>query len=106
MKQISKVWLYSIAILVIIAIYFGLTYNRLVTQDENVKLNWGNLQNAYQRRLDLTPNLVSVVKASSDYEKQTLAEVTAARAKAMQVSVTATGLSAENYAQQEAAQAA
>jgi LemA protein len=105
MNQRNKVWLFVLAILVIAAIYAGATYNRLVKQEENVKLNWGNLQNAYQRRLDLTPNLVSVVKASSDYEKQTLEAVATARAKAMEVSVNATGLSAENFSKQEAAQA-
>ncbi|HMH31723.1 MAG TPA: LemA family protein [Puia sp.] len=105
MKQINKVWLFVIAILVIVAIYTGTTYNRLVKQDENVKLTWGNLQNAYQRRLDLTPNLVSAVKGSSDFEKQTLQQVAEARSKALQVSVTATGVSAENYKKQEQAQA-
>src|SRR3981189_1774645 len=106
MKQINKVWLFVIAILVIVAIYAGTTYNRLVKQDENVKLTWGNLQNAYQRRLDLTPNLVSAVKGSSDFEKQTLQQVAEARSKAMQVSVSATGVSPENYKRQEEAQAA
>ena len=105
MKQINKVWLIVIAILVIIAIDIGISYNRLVGRDENVKLNWGNLQNAYQRRLDLTPNLVSVVKASSEYEKQTLEQLAAARAKAMQVSGQTSGLSAANYQQSEQAQA-
>ena len=105
MKQINKVWLAVIAILVIIAIYFGITYNRLVSQDENVKLNWGNLQNAYQRRMDLTPNLVSVVKGSSDFEKQTLEQVAAARSKAMQLAVSAPGVSSENFQKVEAAQA-
>jgi len=105
MKQINKVWLFVIAILVIIALYTGATYNKLVKQDENVKLTWGNLQNAYQRRLDLTPNLVSAVKGSSDFEKQTLQQVTEARSKAMQVAITATGVSPENYKKQEEAQA-
>ena len=105
MKQINKVWLFVIAILVIIALYTGTTYNKLVKQDENVKLTWGNLQNAYQRRLDLTPNLVSAVKGSSDFERQTLQQVTEARSKAMQVAVTATGVSPENYKKQEEAQA-
>lgn len=93
-----------ISILVILSIYIGVTYNRLVKQDENVKLNWGNLQNSYQRRLDLTPNLVSVVKASSEYEKQTLVQLTEARSKAAQIATTANSVSPANYNAQEQAQ--
>jgi len=104
MKQRSRPWIILVVILAIVGIWIGVSYNGLVKQDENVKLNWGNLQNAYQRRLDLTPNLVAVVKASSDFEKQTLQEVAEARAKASQVSIDATGLSAENFAKLEQAQ--
>lgn len=104
-NQRNKVWLIVLSILVILAIYIGVTYNRLVKQDENVKLNWGNLQNSYQRRLDLTPGLVAVVKATSDYEKQTLEQLASARAKATQVSVSTTGADYNNYNAQEKAQA-
>jgi LemA protein len=104
MKQRSRPWIILLVILAIVGVWISVSYNGLVKQDENVKLNWGNLQNAYQRRLDLTPNLVTVVKASSDFEKQTLQEVAEARAKASQVSIDATGLSAENYAKLEQAQ--
>jgi len=103
-NQRSRVGLIILGLLVILAIFFGVTYNRLVKQDENVKLTWGDLQNSYQRRLDLTPNLVAVVKASSDYEKQTLEQLAAARAKAMQVSVNSTAVNPENYNAQEQAQ--
>ena len=102
--QHSKVWITVSAILIIIAVYGGVTYNRLVKQEENVKLTWGDLQNAYQRRLELTPNLVTVVKGSSDYEKRTLEQLAAARAKAQQVAVNATGVTPGNYNQQEQAQ--
>jgi LemA protein len=104
MNQRNRPWIIILAVVAILGIYIGVSYNGLVKQDENVKLNWGNLQNAYQRRLDLTPNLVSVVKASSDYERQTLEQVANARAKALEVSISATGLSAENYSKQEQAQ--
>ena len=104
MNQRNRPWIIVLVIVAILGIYVGVSYNGLVKQDENVKLNWGNLQSAYQRRLDLTPNLVSVVKASSDYERQTLEQVTAARAKALEVSASATGLSPENYSKQEQAQ--
>lgn len=103
-NQRSRVWVIVIIILVILSIYIGVTYNRLVKQDENVKLNWGNLQNSYQRRLDLTPNLVSVVKASSEYEKQTLEQLAEARSKAAQIATTNNSVSPGNYNAQEQAQ--
>jgi len=103
-NQRSRVWVIVIIILVILSIYLGVTYNRLVKQDENVKLNWGNLQNSYQRRLDLTPNLVSVVKASSEYEKQTLEQLAEARSKAAQIATTINSVSPGNYNAQEQAQ--
>jgi len=103
-NQRSKAWIIIIVLLVIVSAFLGITYNRLVKQEENVKLTWGDLQNAYQRRLELTPNLVTVVKGSSAYEKQTLEQLAAARAKAQEVAVNATGLSAGNYSQQEQAQ--
>jgi LemA protein len=103
--QNRKLWPILLIILAIVAAYAGITYNRLVKEDENVKLNWGNLQNTYQRRIDLVPNLASVVKASSEYEKQTLQELTEARAKAAQVTLNAGSASQENYNRQEQAQA-
>jgi LemA protein len=104
MNQLSRGWIIIIAVLVVGLIYTGVTYNRLVKQDENVKLTWGDLQNSYQRRMDLTPNLVTVVKGSSDFEKQTLEQLAAARAKAQQVTVNSTAASADNYKQQEQTQ--
>jgi LemA protein len=102
----NQVWIVIIGILVILVIYTGITYNSLVKQDEAVKLTWGNLQNAYQRRLDLIPNLVTVVKGSSDYERQTLQQLAEARAKAQQAIVGPSGLEAANFQRQEQAQAA
>jgi LemA protein len=104
MKRSNRVWIWVIAILAILLIYAGITYNRLVKSEENVKLNWGNLQNAYQRRMDLVPGLVAVVKGSSDFEKQTITQVANARAEALQTAVDATGLSPENYARFEKTQ--
>jgi len=54
-NQRSKTWIIIIVLLVIVSAFFGITYNSLVKQEENVKLTWGDLQNAYQRRLELTP---------------------------------------------------
>ena len=104
-NQRNRRWVLVLAILVIVLAYLAITYNGLVKGEENVKLNWGNLQNAYQRRLDLIPGLVSVVKGSTDYEKQTLEQLAAARAKAQQVTLSASSASSDNYGRQEQAQA-
>lgn len=106
LNQRNRVWVVIIGIVAILVIYTGVAYNGLVKRDEAVKLTWGNLQNAYQRRLDLIPNLVTVVKGTSDYERQTLQQLADARAKAQQVIVGTTGLEAANYQRQEQAQAA
>jgi len=56
------------------------TYNKLVGLDEEVNNSWGNLQNQYQRRADLIPNLVGTVKGAADFEKETYVQVALARA--------------------------
>jgi LemA protein len=59
-------------------------YNSVIQADEEVKGAWAEVQNQYQRRLDLIPNLVATVKGAADFESDTLKEVTEARASAMQ----------------------
>lgn len=58
------------------------TYNGLVVQDENVSAQWAEVQNQYQRRLDLIPNLVSTVKGYAAHEKDVFTQVSEARSKA------------------------
>ena len=89
-------------ILVVVGIWLITTYNALVKKDEKVKLQWNEVQNAYQRRLDLIPNIVNVVKGGADYEQSTLQKIIDARAKA--TSINSTGITAENYQQQTTAQ--
>jgi len=89
-------------LLVVAGIWLVTTYNGLVKKEEKVKLQWNEVQNTYQRRLDLIPNLVSTVKGGADFEQSTLQKVTEARAKATAVQVS--GINAENYNQQSAAQ--
>ena len=89
-------------ILVVAGIWLITTYNALIKKDEKVKLQWNEVQNAYQRRLDLIPNLVNVVKGGADYEQTTLQKIAEARAKATSISIT--GINAQNYQQQVAAQ--
>ncbi len=73
-------------------------YNRLVVSDENVQAAWAQVENVYQRRADLIPNLVATVKGYAEHESATLENVTAARAKATQVTVNPEDLTEEAIA--------
>lgn len=65
----------------------GCGYNDVITEDENVKAAWAEVQNQYQRRADLIPNLVKTVKAAGEFEKDTLQGVIDARSKVGQMKV-------------------
>jgi LemA protein len=91
------------AIVILLGIYLIVTYNALVKKEENVKLQWNEVQNAYQRRLDLVPVLVNTVKAGAAYEQNTLQKITEARAKATSVNVSG-DVTADKYNAQTAAQ--
>jgi len=73
-------------------------YNTMVSKDENVKGKWAQVENAYQRRADLIPNLVSTVKGAAQHEQGTLTAVVEARAKATSVTVNPDDLSEEAIA--------
>ncbi|PWT75085.1 MAG: LemA family protein [Bacteroidetes bacterium] len=97
-----------IIVLIVILIFGGCacnSYNSLVKLDENAKRSWGDVQNTYQRRSDLIPNLVNTVKGAANFEQQTLIQVQEARSKATQVKVDANDLSPEKIAQFQQAQA-
>jgi LemA protein len=79
-------------------------YNGLVSQDENVKNAWNNVQSDYQRRSDLVPNLVNTVKGAANFEQQTLTNVVQARAQATQVKIDASNLTPEKLAAFQQAQ--
>lgn len=91
------------AIVVVVGIWLITTYNGLVKKDEKVSLQWNEVQNAYQRRLDLIPNLVNTVKGGADFEQGTLTQIAEARSRATAVRVN-TNLTAENYNLQSEAQ--
>ena len=91
-------------LLILVALWVMVTYNGLVNKEEKVKLQWNEVQNAYQRRTDFIPNVVNVVKGQADFEQTTLVKVTEARSKALSVNVSSGDISAENYNQQLAAQ--
>ena len=67
-------------IVLIIVLIAGGSYNRLVGLSQGVNSSWAQVQNVYQRRADLIPNLVATVSGSANFEKSTLTEITAARA--------------------------
>jgi len=91
-------------ILILIAIFFVVTYNGLVKKEEQVKLQWNEVQNAYQRRIDFIPNVVNVVRGQADFEQTTIEQLTEARAKASAVNVSVDELTADKFNQQSAAQ--
>lgn len=97
--------LLALLIVVALLVLWGVkTNNRMVTAEENVSKAWGNVENAYQRRADLIPNLVETVKGVAEYEKSTLEAVVEARAKATQTTLDASDLTEENMAAFQAAQ--
>ncbi len=72
-------------VVALVAFWFVGVRNQLVTLDERVKESWSQVENVYQRRLDLIPNLVSTVKGYASHERETLEAVVQARAQATQV---------------------
>jgi LemA protein len=79
-------------------------YNRMVTLQEGVTSQWANVETQYQRRADLIPNFVKTVKGAANFEQETLTRVIEARAKATQVTLDPTKMTAENMQQYQAAQ--
>jgi LemA protein len=79
-------------------------YNQMVTLQEGVTSQWGNVETQYQRRADLIPNFVNTVKGAANFEQETLTRVIEARAKATQVTIDPTKMTAENMQQFQAAQ--
>lgn len=80
------------------------SYNNAVSKDENVKKAWSQVENQYQRRADLIPNLVNTVKGYANFEQQTLQQVVQARASATQVKIDANNLTPEAIQRFEQAQ--
>jgi LemA protein len=76
----------ALAVGLIVAITMIASYNALVSLDQNVQAQWGQVQNVYQRRADLVPNLVATVKGAANFEKSTYTAVTEARSKVGQIS--------------------
>ncbi len=103
----KKTWIIlGIVVVVIILIYSSVkgTYNTMVTMDEAVSASWAQVENVYQRRADLIPNLVNTVKGYAAHEKETLQSVIEARSKATSVTIDPTKIDAQSIQQFQAAQ--
>lgn len=93
-----------VALLAAVAFWLVGKYNAMVTADENVKTAWSQVENQYQRRSDLIPNLVATIKGYAAHESQVLESVVEARAKATQVVVDPINATPEQLAAFQAAQ--
>src|SRR5512136_2175660 len=108
MKKGCLIWIIIGAVIALFV--FGIfswgtrTYNQMVTLQESVTSQWGNVETQYQRRADLIPNFVNTVKGAATFEQETLTKVIEARAKATQVTIDPTKMTAENMQQFQQAQ--
>jgi len=89
----------------LVVLFSGISaYNKMVRLDETVVEKWSQVENDYQRRADLIPNLVKTVKSYAEYEQETLTEVVEARAKATSVNIDPANLNAQSIQQFQQAQ--
>lgn len=100
----KKTWIIIIAVIAVIAIYGVSSYNSMVSQEEAVGTAWSNVENQYQRRADLIPNLVNTVKGYAAHEKETFDAVVSARAKATQTTISIDDLTPEKMEAYQRAQ--
>src|SRR5690554_4629547 len=102
----KKILIIGVAIVGLFIIYrlFAGTYNNLVSGQQTVEAQWAQVQNVYQRRADLIPNLVNTVKGYADFEQETLTRVIEARAKATSVTIDAGELTPDKVAEFQQAQ--
>ncbi|MBN2776774.1 MAG: LemA family protein [Bacteroidales bacterium] len=80
------------------------TYNKCIDANETVKNSWSNVENAYQKRLDLIPNIVATVKGYAEHERETFTAITEARSKVSSINVDADNLTNEDIEAFQAAQ--
>ena len=101
----SLIVLISILASLVIIIGYGISINnKMVNADEAVMSQWAKVENQYQRRADLIPNLVNTVKGYASHEKETLDAVVNARAKATQVTISPDNLNEASLQKYQAAQ--
>jgi len=100
--KIKKSWIVIGVIVILALIVYGSiknSYNKMVQMEQNVESQWSNVENVYQRRADLIPNLVNTVKGYADFEQETLQSVIEARSKATSTNINAENLSPEKLQQ-------
>ena len=103
----KKGWIIGGAVLLVVFILYRLfagSYNNLVEKEEGVTKQWAQVENSYQRRADLIPNLVNTVKGYADFEKSTLEAVITARSRATGITVDPTNLTPDKIQQFQQAQ--
>ncbi len=100
----GTIWIVVLAALAIIILWGVGVYNSLVSAEEQVESAWAQVENQYQRRADLVPNLVATVKGYAAHEQETLEGVIEARAKATQITIDPTNATADQLAAFQAAQ--
>lgn len=99
-----KYFVRAILATIIAALLSSCSYNSMVEADENINAQWAKVENQYQRRADLVPNLVNTVKGYAAHESETLEAVIAARSKATQITVDPANLTEENLQKYQEAQ--
>lgn len=104
MKKGYIVLIVIVVVLLGIFFWFKGTYNGMVNMQERVAAQWSNVENQYQRRLDLIPNLVNTVKGYASHEENTLTDVVNARAKATQMQINVDQLDENSIRKLNAAQ--
>jgi LemA protein len=104
MKKTLKNFRLFILGVLIIPLLSSCGYNTMVELDEGIGAQWAQVENAYQRRADLIPNLVNTVKGYADFEKETLTGVIEARSKATSVTIDPSNLNAQSIQQFQQAQ--
>lgn len=104
MKRGTIILLAVLGVLVLLVFNGCGSYNNMVSKQEATSSAWSQVENVYQRRADLIPNLVSTVKGVANFEQKTLTDVIAARASATQIKVDASTLSPEQIQKFQASQ--
>ncbi|MDO9039805.1 MAG: LemA family protein [Bacteroidota bacterium] len=95
----KKTWIILAVIAVLLLVSYSSvknSYNSMVSMEEGVTAQWSQVENVYQRRSDLIPNLVNTVKGYADFEQETLTQVIEARAKATSVNINPDKLDAQS----------
>lgn len=103
-KKKTSTWVIVLAVASVLFFWVKGAYNNMVTLDEEVQTAWSQVENVYQRRADLIPNLVNTVKGYAQHESATLEGVVNARSKATQITVDPENLTPESLAKFQKAQ--